>query len=891
MLVFRALLWLYPRAFRERFRDELEQLVVSMSTEPRHAGRAGRLRLLSAIAKDVVRTAVRQRIRQIGGALRSPDVPQQPADPQRSEMDTVLQDIGYAFRQFVRRPGFAAVAVVSLALGIGGNSLIYGLVDGYVINPFPYPDAERLVAVGVSFPKLSTETRYVEILSPAEYFDIRASRSFSAAAAFDLGNRNVSGGDIPERVFTALLVDDLFPVIGMPAQVGRGFSRDELAPGGPRVAIISNRLWHSRFGADPNILNRTIRIGGEATAIVGVMPPGLLLIGTDLWLPWGGDAAKMPRNTRQFTILARLAPGATLREANAELGTLAGRIDQNYRASFKEYEGWRLTASPWANALLQDLRPAAFLLLGAVGLVLLIACANLTNLFLARSTTRQRELAVRLALGAGRGRIARTLLTESVLLALAGAAVGVTLAYAGLRGAAALIPAQMQTLDLHATVNTRVLLWSLGLALATGIVVGLVPAVHATRMDPHEALKADGRSGASRSGSRLRTALVVAEIALSVVLLIGAGLLMRTFSNIQNVDAGFDARGVLTMRMTLPRERYRGEEPNAFFDRLIERLSALPNVRAVSAASQFPPNATFQTEFTLDRPPVETAGISTAIITVATPGHFEALRVPMRSGRTFSAMDNLTAPPVAIVNQAFVDRHLAGRDPIGQRLALGDPQRERAWTTIVGVVADFRQGGSAQPVRPSIFMPMRQQTAWNQLFVLVRGDGEPASLLPSVREAVRSLDPEQPIYAVQTLQDAVAQSSFQQRIAAMLLSAFAAVALVLAAVGIFGVLSYTVSARTQEIGIRLAVGAEPRDVRWLIVGQVLRMVVIGLVIGTGVLLAAGRAMAGLLFGVTAADPVTIGAVAGILGAVAVIAAWVPAARASRVDPIQALRNE
>ena len=807
-------------------------------------------------------------------------------------MDTVLQDIWYALRQFVRRPGFAAVAVLSLGLGIGGNSLIYGLVDGFVLHPFPYPDPDRLVSVGVSFPKLSSETRYVEVLSPAEYIDIRASKSFAAAAAFDLGNRNVSGGDVPERVFTALLLDDLFPVIGLPAQIGRGFTREELAAGGPDVAIISNRLWHSRFGADPGILNRTIRIGGQPTAIVGVMPPGLLVIGTDLWLPWGGrDPASTPRNARQFTILARLAPHATLRQANAELTALAGRIDQTYRAEFKEYEGWRLTASPWANALLQDLRPAAFLLLGAVALVLLIACVNLTNLFLARSTTRQRELAVRLALGAGRSRIARTLLTESVLLALAGAALGIGIAYAGLQGAAALIPAQLQMLDLQASVNIRVLLWNLALAIGTGIIVGLVPAFHATRTDPHESLKADGRSGVSRRGSRLRTTLVVAEIALSVVLLIGAGLLMRSFVNIQRVDPGFDARGVLTMRLTLPRDRYPGEAGNAFFDNLIERITALPHVRSASAASQFPPIATFQTEFALERPPVEIPGIPTALITVATPGHFETLRVPMRRGRTFSAADTLTAPPVAIVNQAFVDRYLPGRDALGERVILGDPKSKGPRTTIVGVVADFRTGGATQPVRPAIYTPVRQQTAWNQLFVLVRGEGEPAALLPSVREAVRTLDPEQPVYAVQSLQRAVAQASFQQRIAAMLLSAFAMVALVLAAVGIFGVLSYIVSARTQEIGVRLAVGAEPRDVRWLVVRQVLQMTGIGLAIGTAILLAAGRAMEGLLFGVKPADPVTISAAACILCGVALVAAWLPAARASRVDPIQALRNE
>ena len=888
MSLFRLLMRVYPAEFRRRYGEELQASFRAIRGEPQHAGALGRLRFWAFVFRDFLGAAIRLRLRQFSTRSR----PSLPARNSRTEMDTIIQDVWYALRQFARRPGFAAIAVLSLGLAIGANCLIYGLVQGFVLRPFPYPDSDRFVAVGVGFPRVSNDRRYVEVLSPAEYADIRNLRSFGPAAAFDLGNRNISGGDVAERVFTALLLDDLFPVIGMAPQLGRGFTREELAPGGAPVAIISNRLWHTRFGGDPGIVGRSVRISGQTTTIVGVMPPGLLLIGTDLWLPWGGNVDSVPRNRRQFTVIARLRPGASLAGANAELNTLAARTDQSHRSQFNEYEGWSLTAAPWAVALLEDMRPAAFLLLGAVGLVLVIACANLAHLFLARSTTRQRELAVRLALGAGRWRLARHVLTETVLIALAGGAAGVALAAAGMQGATALLPAQLQMLDLHAAIDRRVLLWSLGLTIATGVLIGIVPAFQATRTDPHESLKVDGRGGLGRGGARLRNGLVVAEVALSVVLLLGAGLLMRTFINIQRVEPGFEPRGVLTMRLTLPRDRYPGEAGNVFFDAVLEQLRALPQVRAASASTQYPPMAAFDIQVKVERSQTANdAAIPTALITVTTPQYFEALRVPMRSGRSFGATDSLKAPPVAIVNQAFVDRYLGGGDAIGQRIALGSPDRPRPWTTIVGVAADYRNAGATRAVHPEVYTPLRQQTDWNQLFLMVATDGDAVALLPSVRDAIKSLDPEQPVYLVRTLEAAVAEASFQQSMAALLLSIFAAVALVLAAVGIFGVLSYTVSARTQEIGVRMAVGAEPRHVRWLVVRQVLVLTGVGLAIGTGILLAGGRVLTGLLFGVEVADPATLAAAAAILGTVALAAAWLPALRATRVDPIQALRME
>ena len=810
-------------------------------------------------------------------------------------MDTFRQDLRYACRQLARRPGFAAVAILSLALGIGGNTAVFGIVDSFVLHPFAFPDADRLLIVGPSFPKLSSETRFVEVLSPAEYQDIRRVRSFAGTAAFDLGNRNISGGDVPDRVFTAFMIDDVFPVIGLRPLLGRGFSTEELAPKGPPAAIISHRLWTSRFHADRSLVGRTIRVNGNAATLVGVMPPELLLVGADLWIPWGATADAVPRNMRNFSVIGRLAPGASRRSAETELAAIASRIAADHAAQFPEYAGWRLSLEPLANGVLENMRPAGMLVLGAVALVLFIACANLANLMLARASGRQREFAVRAALGAGRRRLAQQLVTEIAVLAAAGGLAGFALASVAIRASNALVPPQLTIFGLGATLNPRVALWCVLSTMAAVFLVGVLPAVHTGRAEPNESLKQDVRSTTGGRGARrARHGLIVAEVALSVMLALGAGLLLRSFVNLQQVDPGVDPGSVVTMRLTLPQEKYRsGEAITAFFEELARRVETLPGVERAGLASQFPPQAFFRTRLLVDgAPPPGGQTLPTAYATIASRGYFQALGMRLRAGRLFDDRDRHGAAAVVVVNEAFVTRFLNGSAPLGTRIRIGEKPEQSAPAELVGVVANTVNAGAALAPMPEMFVPMEQgRDRWNQLFLVARINGEPAQAVAQIRQAVASIDPDQPVYAIQTLSQAFEASIVMQQASAALLTIFAVVALALAAVGIYGVTAYGVRTRTQEIGIRMAMGAERSAVVWMVLRQVFALVAAGLTLGVGAVVALGPALASLLFGVSAIDPVTVLATASLLGAVALAAAWWPAWVASRVDPVVALRYE
>ncbi len=896
---YRRLLRLYPREFRRAYGAELLQMFRDVRAEPRHRGALGAARFWRHVLGDLVATAPRHRLTRVASTLAARAVHRrlrrrQPVPPRRSEMDTVVQDLKYALRLFRQHPGFTAAAVLSLALGIGGNSLMFGLVNGLVLRPFPYPDPDRLVSVGVTFPRLGAERGFIEVLSSHEVQDIARAQTLDDVLAFDLGNRNISGGDRPERVFSAFVWGDPFETFGMPPAAGRGFLTEETQEVGHPVAIISHRVWQSRFGGDPAVVGNLIQVNGQATTLVGVMPSGLLMLGTDLWLPMWADRDELPRNRRQFSILARLAAGATLAQANAELATIADRTTTEYVAQFPEYDGWRLEADTWVHALTGQIRPVAFALLGAVGLVLLIACANITNLLLARATSRRREIAVRLAMGAARSRLVRQMLTESTLLAAAGAGLGLLLAVGGLDLVASILPERIAAMEPQFAIDGRVLAFSLGLVLLCGVLMGLLPAWQVTRADPQTTLKSDGLTASAGQGAQyLRRLLVVGEVGIAVVLLVGAGLLLRSLSQIYRVDAGVDPQNVLTMRLTLPPEKYDPDGITAFFEQLVDRVEAVPGVEAVATASQFPPNGFFSSQFQIEGRVTATEGaLPTTFLTIASPEYFSTLKVPIRRGRGLLPSDRPGSPPVLVVNETFAARYFGDSDPVGQRIKRGGAESTAPWAEIVGVAADTRNRGPLSRVEPEIFASVAHVEGWwNQLFLLVRTGGEPGAMLPEVRRQILSLDPEQPVYAIQTLEDAFATAILQQRGSLALLGAFAVLAVMLAGIGIYGVLSYSVTARTLEIGIRMALGAGAGDVRWMVVRQAFGLTCLGLAIGLAASMALGRVLSALLFGVTPSDPTTLVAVGLLFLAVSVIASYVPAHRASRVDPMTALRYE
>jgi len=807
---------------------------------------------------------------------------------------TLWQDFRYGLRSLRRSPGFALLVVFIFALGIGAATVIWSVVDGVVLRPFPFPEPGRLVGVGSAYPRLDRGLGFFENLSAPEITDIaEQSRSLQGVVAWDMGQRQVTVGETTENLFSAFWWGNAFPTLGVEPILGRGFTADEIAQGAP-VAILSHRVWQTRFGADPDLVSGVVRINGDPYTLVGVMPPRALIYGTDLWIPMGVGMEVMPRKRRQFQLIARVVPGVSLAEVNEELSVIAGRTAQEHGAELPEYEGWILEAMSWTDINVRQVKPAAFVLLVAVGFMLLLVAANAASLLLTRMSGRRREIAVRTALGAGRGRLLRQLLTESLVLATLGGAMGTALSYLGVHAVAAAIDSVGLPLPGDVSVSGSMLLFAGLVTLGIGLLVGIVPAWQTSRPEVRETLGSEGHgSVGSRVRSRWQRVFVGAEVALALVLLAGGGLLVRSFLKLQAVEPGFAAEDVLTMRLTLAQERYDSTRIGPFFEELVRRVEALPGVASASTATQFPPRSFSQREIVVEGLESAVEGtLPVAFATIASPDYFETLGIPLRRGRTFDERDREGAPLVVVIDETVARRYFADRNPVGKRLRVGASE-ELPWFEIVGVVGATHNRGLDVEPQSEIYAPLGQFSgASNQHFLLVRSAGvDPHTLLPSIREAVRSLDPEQPVYAIQTIEEAYASGAAPRRVATTLLSLFGAFALMLAAVGIYGVVAYTVGHRTREIGLRLALGARRGEVRRLMVRQAMVPVALGGVLGLVGALALGRALSGLLFEVGGYDPLALIGSVAVLAAIAFLASYLPARRGSNLDPVAALREE
>jgi putative ABC transport system permease protein len=798
-----------------------------------------------------------------------------------------------------KNPGFTAVAVLTLALGIGANTAIFSVVNAVLLRPLPYQEAGRLVVVWEQNPERGW---YQNIVSTANFVDWRKQNHvFAAMAAGDPQKVfNLTGMGNPEEVWGEQVTTNLFELLGVRPLKGRDFLPEEDKPGGPRVAVLSHGLWQRRYGGDPTLVGKQISLNNESYTVVGVMPRSFYfppfwreLIKVDLWVA-GLDLSEPARTDHCCLAVARLKRGVGLAQAQAEMDTIAGRIQQQY----PEDKGWGVGLVDLGEQVVGDTRPALLVLLGAVAFVLLIACANVANLMLARAAARQKETAIRTALGAGRARLIRQFLTESLLLAILGGGLGLLLAAWGVEILVALSPKGALGLGgvaglENVAISGRVLAFTLSVALATGIAFGLVPALAASKPDLNQTLKEGGRSSSEGlRRHRLRSALVTSEFALALVLLVGAGLMIKTLVLLGRVDLGFNPQNVLTMRVSLLGPKYQDPRVQVeFFTQVLERVKALPGVRWASVSRGLPVEGwngmSFVTEDHPSPPPNEEPDANYLVIG---PDYFRVMGIPLREGRFFINQDTHDSPRVVIVNEHLARKQWPGQNPIGKRLKMEGSNRP--WLTVVGVVGNVRTQWPYPDPLSELYVSYTQYP-WllSPRHLIIRTVSSPAGVTAAIRREVAALDKDQPVSDVRTLDQFVGEAVAQQRFSMVLLGAFAGLALVLAAVGIYGVISYAVTQRTHEIGIRMALGAERRDVLRLVVGQGVALTLGGVGIGLTGALALTRFMSSLLYGVRPSDPVTFAVVSVVLTGVALLASYIPARRATKVDPMVALRYE
>jgi putative ABC transport system permease protein len=804
-------------------------------------------------------------------------------------LEQLRQDTRYALRVLGRGRGFVAIAVLTLALGVGANTAIFSVVRGVLLRALPYPEPERLVAVQ------SVIRGSPAAVSPPDFVDWRAqAKSFSGLAAYFLSTTNLTGTGEPERLTQARVSANFFDILGVRPSRGRGFLPGEDALAAPRVAILSDGLWRRRFGADPSVVGRTIRLDDFPTTVIGIAPPELKLpVGVDLWLTTrfaARDIDPRARGARWIAVIGRLASGATLATARAEMDAIAERLAL---ADPRHDDGVTSRVATLQEDLVGGVRAPLLILLGAVGFVMLIACVNMASLALGRTAARETELTVRVALGAGRGRIARQILTENLVLALGGGVAGLVLAVLGTRALVALAPGDLPLV--HAVhVDGTVLSFSLAVTLLSGLAFGVVPALQGSRHGIEARLRAGSR-GVSLGSRRLRRMLVVTEVALAITLLAGAGLLVRSLARLAAVDPGFRPDHVGTFSVTLSPVRYPDGPRQEQFARTLEsRLAQLPGVTASGISFALPlTNTAFGFTFTIAGR-AETSGPDEprAQVRVVTPDYFRAMGIPIVRGRGFTARDDETAPNVILISQAAARRYWPNEDPIGQTLMTGWGMDEthRFGGTIIGVVGDVRQFSLTMAPQPEIYGPMAQRPL-DELSVVMRSTIAPTTALAAARAVVRELDAELPVYDVRAYDDIVRESIAERRFYVTLLTTFAGLALVLAAIGIYGVIAYSVQQRRRELGIRIALGATRERVIGLVMRQGMTLTIIGAVIGLVIAAVLTRVLRGQLYEVSATDPLTFAVVPGILVVVALVACVVPARRAVAVDPATTIRAE
>ncbi len=803
----------------------------------------------------------------------------------------LAQDLHYGLRMLVKNPSFTIVAVLALALGIGANSAIFSVVNTVLLRPLPYKNPGRLVmlweeATHLGFPKNTP--------SPANFIDWRAQNTvFEAMAAMVERSFNLTGVGEPERFDGRRVSANLFDLLGVQPQLGRAFRAEEDKPGS-RVVILSNGLWQHRFGGDPRVIGQPVSLNGESYTVIGVMP-GSFQFPTrrdQLWVPLAFDAKEAASRGNHFLeVIARMKPGVTLQQAQAEMSTIAARLAQQYPE-----ENLRVGSVVTAlqEQVVGDIKPALLVLLGAVGFVLLIACANVANLLLARAAARQKEIALRLALGAGRSRLTRQFLTESVLLAVIGGAVGLLLSIAGLRVLKTFIPdtiSQAQAISIDA----KVLVFTGLVALVTGIIFGLAPAMQVSHLDINDTLKEGGRDAAGGTrGNRIRALLVIGEIAVSFVLLMGAGLLINSFMHLRNLHPGFRANHLLTMKIPLSEVKYPDKERRSpFYAEVLRRVQALPGVQSAAVAGNLPltydgDSMPIGIEGRTDPPPDQRPDV---ILRVVGPGYFSTMGIPLVRGRDFSEQDKADSARVVIVSEKTARHFWPGENPIGKRLKPGSTNRNIPWIEIIGVVKDVRQNDFVSEPKMQMYMPYQQLNSFAPNALVVRTNVEPLSLAGAVRNAIWAVDKDQPVSNLRSMDEIVSEAVARQRFSMLLLGIFAALAVVLAAVGIYGVMSYSIAQRTREIGLRIALGAQKSDVLKMILRQGLRFVAAGLAIGLAASFVLTRVMASLLFGISATDPATFVSISLVLIAVALLASYIPAVRAMKIDPMLALRYQ